>query len=630
MSEPEASARTSGMGVSGPVLSARGIVKTFGPVVALEGVDLDLHRGEVLAIIGDNGAGKSTLIKCLTGAEIADVGEIRVDGKVVKFRKPQDARDAGIETVYQTLSLSPALDIASNLFLGRERVRQDFLGRWLRVLDKRGMCRDAEAKVATLGIRTIQDINQVVETLSGGQRQAVAVARAVAFGGKVIVLDEPTAALGVREARQVLDIVQQLRTRGLGIILISHNMPQVFEVADRIHIQRLGRCAGIITPQTHTMPQAVAIMTGAMSIGDSFLGASAASARGSNSAERQRTMSAPSRRKIILDTDPAVGIPGADADDPLALMLALKDPRLDLLGVTTVFGNCPPALGARCAAAVLRAAGREDVPIAIGMDARMNGELPQLLRDAYAGDRGRPGRIELPELIDPRTDLNAVDFLIETVLANPGEVTIVAIGPQTNLALALLKQPRLREEIGAIVFMGGALGLDPRYGRGNITPVAECNIWFDPQAADIVFRSGIDLTMVSLDVTNPSTGMVLPEAAIRSVDRASAPLASLFVDICATYLDAPMFDWANGCVLYDPLAVAVAADPGIASFQEMTVGVETSGALSLGQTVPMRGQKPNMRVCVSVDGARIVGEIVTTILASPERAVVKANERSND
>jgi fructose transport system ATP-binding protein len=152
MSGPEATARTKGMAVS-PVLSARGIVKTFGPVVALEGVDLDLYCGEVLAVIGDNGAGKSTLIKCLTGAEIADVGEIRVDGKLVKFRKPQDARDAGIETVYQTLSLSPALDIASNLFLGRERVRQDFLGRWLRVLDKRGMRRDAEEEVATRGIR---------------------------------------------------------------------------------------------------------------------------------------------------------------------------------------------------------------------------------------------------------------------------------------------------------------------------------------------------------------------------------------------------------------------------------------------------------------------------------------------
>ena len=284
MSEPEASTTTSGAGASGPVLSARGIVKAFGPVVALDGVDLDLYRGEVLAIIGDNGAGKSTLIKCLTGAEVPDFGEIRIDGKPVKFRRPQDARDAGIETVYQTLSLSPALDIASNLFLGRERVRQDFLGRWLRVLDKPGMRREAEAKVATLGILTIQDINQVVETLSGGQRQAVAVARAIAFGSKVIVLDEPTAALGVRETGQVLDIVRQLRSRGLGIILISHNMPQVFEIADRVHIQRLGRCAGVITPQTHTMPQAVAIMTGAMSAGDKFPGTSAASTGGPNSA----------------------------------------------------------------------------------------------------------------------------------------------------------------------------------------------------------------------------------------------------------------------------------------------------------------------------------------------------------
>ena len=159
--------------------------------------------------------------------------------------------------------------------------------------------------------------------------------------------------------------------------------------------------------------------------------------------------------------------------------------------------------------------------------------------------------------------------------------------------------------------------------------VAECNIWFDPQAADIVFRSGIDLTMVSLDVTNPSTGMVLPEATIRSVNPASAPLASLFVDICSTYLDAPMFDWANGCVLYDPLAVAVAADPGIASFQEMAAGVETSGALTLGQTVPLRDQKPNMRVCVSVDGAHIVGEIVRTILAPPEGVAVNRQKRSH-
>jgi fructose transport system ATP-binding protein len=282
MSETVAKAAGGGGNPRIPVLSARGLVKTFGPVVALDGVDIDVCRGEVLAIIGDNGAGKSVLIKCLTGAEIPDVGEIRVDDNTVDFRKPQDARDAGIETVYQTLALSPALDIASNMFLGRERKRDNVLGRWLHMLDKRGMRREAADKVATMGIQTIQDITQIVETLSGGQRQAVAVARAVAFGSKVVVLDEPTAALGVREGGQVLEIVGQLRRRGLAIILISHNMPHVFEIADRIHIQRLGKCAGVITPKTHTMPEAVAIMTGAMSVGDTFPGTPEATHRASN------------------------------------------------------------------------------------------------------------------------------------------------------------------------------------------------------------------------------------------------------------------------------------------------------------------------------------------------------------
>ncbi|MFC5832668.1 ATP-binding cassette domain-containing protein [Nonomuraea insulae] len=246
-----------------PILSARGLIKTYGAVVALDGVDLDLYAGEVLAVIGDNGAGKSTLIKCLTGAEIPDMGTLTVDGEQVRFRKPQDARDAGIETVYQTLSLAPALDISANLFLGRERRRPGVLGSVFRMLDKKGMRGDASAKVDDLGIRTIQDISQVVETLSGGQRQAVAVARAVAFGSKVVVLDEPTAALGVRESAQVLGVVRELRERGMGVILISHNMPHVFEVADRIHVQRLGRRAAVITPRDHTMPEAVAIMTGA-------------------------------------------------------------------------------------------------------------------------------------------------------------------------------------------------------------------------------------------------------------------------------------------------------------------------------------------------------------------------------
>jgi fructose transport system ATP-binding protein len=246
-----------------PILQARNLVKTFGRVVGLDGVSLDLYPGEVLAIIGDNGAGKSTLIKCLTGAEIPDSGELFVSGQPVHFKRPQDARVHGIETVYQNLAVSPALDVASNLFLGREERRAGLLGSVLRMLDTKGMRRKAREELARLGISTLQDVTVPVENLSGGQRQAVAVARAAAFGSKVVVLDEPTAALGVRESNQVLQLVRDLRDRGLPVILISHNMPHVFDVADRIHIQRLGKCAATITPQSHTMTDAVAIMTGA-------------------------------------------------------------------------------------------------------------------------------------------------------------------------------------------------------------------------------------------------------------------------------------------------------------------------------------------------------------------------------
>jgi fructose transport system ATP-binding protein len=250
-----------------PTLEARGLVKTFGHVVGLADVSLKLFPGEVLAIIGDNGAGKSTLIKCLSGALTPDAGEILVDGVKVVFKSPVDARLAGIETVFQNLAVSPALDIASNLYLGREQRSKGPAGKFFRMLDTRGMREAAKNQLSDLGIGTIQDITQKVETLSGGQRQAVAVARAAAFGSKVVILDEPTAALGVRESGQVLALVKRLRDRGLPVILISHNMPQVFEVADRIHIQRLGRCAGVITPRSHTMEEAVAIMTGATTLG---------------------------------------------------------------------------------------------------------------------------------------------------------------------------------------------------------------------------------------------------------------------------------------------------------------------------------------------------------------------------
>ena len=249
-----------------PVLSARGLVKTFGRVVGLDGVDVDLYRGEVLAVIGDNGAGKSTLIKALTGALIPDAGEIYLDGEQVVFRRPQDAREAGIETVYQTLAVAPALDIASNLYLAREERRKGPLGSVFRMLDKGGMKDRAGEAVKNLGIQTIQNMSVAVESLSGGQRQAVAVARAAAFGHRVVVLDEPTAALGVKESGMVLDMIKQLKSKGIGVILISHNMPHVWEVADRIHIQRLGGSAGVITPQSHTMTDGVAIMTGASKV----------------------------------------------------------------------------------------------------------------------------------------------------------------------------------------------------------------------------------------------------------------------------------------------------------------------------------------------------------------------------
>ncbi|MET7574745.1 ATP-binding cassette domain-containing protein [Streptomyces sp. NPDC005492] len=246
-----------------PVLEAKGLVKVFGRVVGLNDVSLTLSPGEVLAVIGDNGAGKSTLIKCLSGALVPDQGSILVDGKEVNFKRPQDAREAGIETVYQTLAVAPALDIASNLFLAREIRRKGILGSVFRMLDTGEMKKQAADHMKRLGIGTLQNISQAVETLSGGQRQSVAVARTAAFGGRVVILDEPTAALGVRETGQVLKLVRDLRDQGLGIILISHNMPNVFEVADRIHIQRLGGCAGVITPQSHSMEDAVAIMTGA-------------------------------------------------------------------------------------------------------------------------------------------------------------------------------------------------------------------------------------------------------------------------------------------------------------------------------------------------------------------------------
>ena len=247
-----------------PILQARGLVKHFGRVVALDHADFDLKPHEILGVIGDNGAGKSTLIKMLAGALLPDQGEIRLEGKPVHFRSPLDARAAGIETVYQDLALAPALSIADNLFLGREERKKGPLGRYFRLLDRSHMRDEARRHLNALGLLTIQNIRQPVETLSGGQRQGVAVVRAAAFGSRLVIMDEPTAALGVKESRKVLELMLEIKRRGLPIILISHNMPHVFEVADRIHIHRLGRRIAIIDPKKYSMSDAVAIMTGAM------------------------------------------------------------------------------------------------------------------------------------------------------------------------------------------------------------------------------------------------------------------------------------------------------------------------------------------------------------------------------
>ena len=246
-----------------PMLKARGLVKRYGRVTALDHCDFDLMPGEILAIIGDNGAGKSSLIKAISGAVTPDAGTVTLDGKEIHFRSPIDARNAGIETVYQTLAMSPALSIADNMFMGRELRKPGFRGAFLRQLDRKRMEQVAREKLSELGLMTIQNINQAVETLSGGQRQGVAVARAAAFGSKVIILDEPTAALGVKESRKVLELILEVKSRGIPIILISHNMPHVFEVADRIHVHRLGKRLCLIDPKDHSMSDAVAYMTGA-------------------------------------------------------------------------------------------------------------------------------------------------------------------------------------------------------------------------------------------------------------------------------------------------------------------------------------------------------------------------------
>jgi simple sugar transport system ATP-binding protein len=249
--------------VSEPFLEARGIVKRYGNVRALDGASFTVFPGEVVALIGDNGAGKSTFIKTLSGVIKPDGGEILVDGKAVSFSSPVDARSHGIETVYQDLALAPDLDAAANLYLGREM----YLVPFLRILNRGAMRRSAVTAFAELGVE-LPDVSAPVATLSGGQRQSVAVARAVAFASKVIFMDEPTAALGVVQRGKVLENIRRVRDRGISVVLISHNMPEVLAVADRVEVLRLGRRVARFVASEATLEQLVGAMTGALTIED--------------------------------------------------------------------------------------------------------------------------------------------------------------------------------------------------------------------------------------------------------------------------------------------------------------------------------------------------------------------------
>jgi simple sugar transport system ATP-binding protein len=244
------------------LLEARGIVKNFGRVRALRGASFTVHPGEVVALIGDNGAGKSTLVKTLSGVHEPDDGEIRFEGRPVQLPTPHAARELGIETVYQDLALAPDLESSANLFLGREATRPGLLGK-LGFLDKPAMRRRTQDAFKQLGVG-VQDATAAVATLSGGQRQGVAVARAVTWAGKVVFMDEPTAALGVVQTRNVLDLIKRVRETGLAVVLISHNMPEVMEVSDRVEVLRLGERVARFRTADASMEDLVGAMTGAL------------------------------------------------------------------------------------------------------------------------------------------------------------------------------------------------------------------------------------------------------------------------------------------------------------------------------------------------------------------------------
>jgi simple sugar transport system ATP-binding protein len=246
-----------------PILRAEGINKSFGAVHVLRGVDFEVRPGEVVSLIGDNGAGKSTLINVLTGVFQPDSGSLVFDGKRVEFSSPNDSRELGIETVYQDLAVAPQLDAVANIFLGREHRIGGIMGR-IGFLDQKRMRRETEEQLNQLQVK-IRDLNKPLSTFSGGQRQGVGVARAVMWASKIVIMDEPTASLGVAQVEMVLDLIRRVREAGIPVLLISHNMPHVFDVSDRIVVLRLGEIITELDPKSNSKDDAVAAMTGSLS-----------------------------------------------------------------------------------------------------------------------------------------------------------------------------------------------------------------------------------------------------------------------------------------------------------------------------------------------------------------------------
>jgi D-xylose transport system ATP-binding protein len=259
-SQSTVEASGAGSGSQQPLLALKGITKSFGAVEALKDVAMEVYPGEVVGLVGDNGAGKSTLIKAIAGAQPPDSGEIIWQGRTVSMSTPHDATDLGIATVYQDLALAENLDVVANLFLGQE-VANTLPG--VAVLDEVAMEQKSVELLSSLGVTTLRSVRTEVAMLSGGQRQAVAIARSLLGDPKLVLLDEPTAALGIVQTEQILRLVERLRDRGLGVVVISHNLANVFEVCDRVAVLRLGRMAAVYKAEDSTREQIVASMTGA-------------------------------------------------------------------------------------------------------------------------------------------------------------------------------------------------------------------------------------------------------------------------------------------------------------------------------------------------------------------------------